>query len=251
MTEAKQNSAPMVEFIVDGKKCSAPRESSLLDFLLANGYDIPYLCHNPAVKPYGACRLCLVEVKSGRKTKLTTSCNYPILEGIEVFTNTEKVRRNRKMVMQLLLARAPESEELRKMAKERFGIEVDKLPFDKEKGNKCILCGLCVRVCREVVGIEALSFAGRGEHKEAISPFHDVASTCIGCGACAIACPTNCIGLDQVITKRSLARWNRELPMKTCKRCGYAYAPMFQLEHFQNISSVPADFFDLCPDCRK
>lgn len=251
MSEAKVNNAPIVEFIVDGKKCSAPRESSLLDFLLANGYEIPHLCHNPAVAPYGACRLCLVEVKNGRNAKLTTSCNYPILEGIEVFTNTEKVRRNRKMVMELLLARAPGSESLRKFAKEKFDIDVDQIPFEKKATDNCILCGLCVRVCREVVGIEALSFAGRGQYKEAVSPFHEVAATCIGCGACAVACPCDCIDLKQLVTKRQLGRWQRDLPMKTCKRCGYPYAPVYQLEHFENISSVPADFFDLCPDCRK
>lgn len=242
---------PMVEFTIDGQTVSAPRESSLLEALRDNGCDIPHLCHHWAVKPYGACRLCLVEVKKGRKTKLTTSCNYPVLEGIEVTTTSDKIQRNRRMMMQLILARAPNSPEIKELAAKRFNLTVADLPFKPDNdGDDCILCGLCVRVCREVVGVEALSFSGRGTSKEATAPFHDIAASCIGCGACVYVCPTNCIGWEQLPTQRSLTRWQRKMPMRTCSKCGYPYAPAFQLMHFSKTTTAPKELFELCQDCR-
>ena len=110
----------MVEFVIDGKKVKAERGESLLKVALAHGIDIPYLCYHPAVTPYGACRLCLVEVTAeshGRKrTKLTTSCNYPVLEGIEVVTRSERIIQNRKGVIELLQARAPKSKRIQQLA---------------------------------------------------------------------------------------------------------------------------------------
>ena len=251
MTEPAKTTAPVVEFTIDGKKVSAPRETSLLEVLLEHGYDIPHLCHHWAVEPYGACRLCLVEVKKGRKTKLTTSCNYPVLEGIEVTTLNEKIFKNRRNMMELILARAPNSEKVKQMAAERFDLVAEDLPYEANyDGDDCILCGLCVRVCREVVGVEALSFASRGAEKEATPPFHDIAKSCIGCGACVYVCPTDCIGYSQTTTQRELKRWNRKLPMRICSRCGYPYAPIFQLNAFKDKTGTPPEFFEWCPDCR-
>jgi len=255
MSEAQTTTAaanqPIVSFKVEGQELRAPREASLLEVLLEHGYELPHLCHHWAVKPYGACRLCLVEVKKGRKSKLTTSCNYPVLEGIEVTTKSERISRNRRMMLELLLAMAPTSDVLQKLAAE-YGLKPADVRFKvDDDGDTCILCGLCVRVCREVVGVDALSFSGRGMNKAAVPPFKEAPESCIACGACSFICPTNCIGFRQVGTMREIPRWERKLPMRVCTRCGYPYAPIFQLTYFRNRARVPQDFFDLCPDCRE
>jgi bidirectional [NiFe] hydrogenase diaphorase subunit len=145
--ETGEKAAPKtVKFKANGRDLEAVRESSLLEALLDAGIPVPHLCHHWAVEPYGACRLCLVEVKKGRRTKLTTSCNYPVLEGIEVTTHSEKIVRNRKMVMELLLARAPGATELVEMAGKLFGMKLSDVRYKlNDPKDRCILCGLCVR----------------------------------------------------------------------------------------------------------
>ncbi|RME28025.1 MAG: ferredoxin, partial [Deltaproteobacteria bacterium] len=145
----------MVRIKVQGNTYTAEAGGSLLDTLLELGYEVPHLCHHEAVEPYGACRLCLVEVKKGRKQRLTTACNYPVMEGIEVFLDTDKVVRNRQMVLRLLLAQAPAAEAVKRLARE-YGVTDTPFPVT-DPDNECINCGLCARVCREVVGVEAIS----------------------------------------------------------------------------------------------
>ena len=235
-----------VSFTVDGKKMEGTYGEPLLPLLLRNGFKIPTLCHHDAVSPYGACRLCLVEVKKGRKTKLTTSCNYPVLPDIEVTTESKKILKHRKVVLELLLARAPNSTQIQKLAAE-FGVrETRFIPQNED----CILCGLCERVCREVVGVDALSFQGRGFKKDVGAPFREPSQTCIGCGACVYVCPVDCIKEEHLPTQRSIERWERKLPMQTCRRCGYPFAPTYQLLQFQKKTGLPWDFFQICPDCR-
>jgi NADH dehydrogenase/NADH:ubiquinone oxidoreductase subunit G len=237
-----------VTFTIEGKEYQANYGESLLYVLRQYGYDVPSLCYHEAVSSYGACRLCLVEVKKGKRTKLTTSCNYPVQQGIEVSLDTEQVVKHRKRVLQLLLAIAPASEEVRELALE-YG--VDSTPFEAaDKDNKCILCGLCARVCEEVVGAEAINFAGRGEHKKMIAPYDETAESCIGCAACVFVCPTNCIGLKEENNVRTIERWHRQLPMKTCAKCGVAYAPTFQLMHIEKQAKIDKALFETCPDCR-
>ncbi|MCD6497713.1 MAG: (2Fe-2S)-binding protein [Deltaproteobacteria bacterium] len=242
-TQAQQET---VTFTVNGKTMQGRRGDSLLKVLLHEGYDIPHLCYHEAVTAYGSCRLCLVEVKKGRKTKVTTSCNYPLMDGIEVTTNSEKIRKHRKVVFELLLAQVPNSPELQSMAAQ-YGVTDTR--FEK-KYQDCILCGLCERVCREVVGVNALGFMGRGVEKDVGAPFKQPSKTCIGCGACVYVCPVNCIKEEQLPTKRTIVRWERNLPMQTCKRCGYPFAPTYQLLQMQKQTGLPWEFFELCPDCR-
>ena len=237
-----------VTFQIEGRTYQGVHEESLLGALRRYGYEVPSLCYHEAVSPYGACRLCLVEVQKGKRRKLTTSCNYPVLEGIQVFLDTPRVVEHRKQVLALLLATAPAAEEVRALAA-RYGVhETPYQPADPE--NECILCGLCSRVCKEVVGADAIGFAGRGLHKRMESPYDQTAEACIGCGACVFVCPTNCIGLEEKDGIRRIVRWHRDLPMKKCDTCGRHFAPTFQLNHFAKLIDKDPKFFDTCPDCR-
>ena len=157
----------MIPFSIDGQPVEGKEGQNILEVALDAGIEIPHLCYNESVKPYGACRLCLVEVARKGRSRMTTSCNYPVTEGIEVLTQTEKVLRARRMVMELLLGMCSESKLLQDMAR-KMGIH--EVRFKKEDKD-CILCGLCGRVCDEVVGANAIQFAFRGDRREMIPPF--------------------------------------------------------------------------------
>jgi len=237
----------MIKFTIDGYEVEGEEGKNVLQVALDSGFDIPHLCYHEALEPYGACRLCLVEITKGKRTRLTTSCNYPVLEGISVHTDTERVVRARRMVIELLLARCPEVPVIRDLA-DKYAVDKPRFTLDNDD---CILCGLCERVCREVVGVEAISFLGRGSTKKVGPPLEINPKTCIACGACVYICPTNCIKLEENEKERTIVRWGRTLPMKKCKVCGRSFAPWFQLEYFRKITEgIEKDFWDKCPDCR-
>jgi len=237
----------MIKFTIDGVEVEAEEGQHVLQVALDNGFDIPHLCYHEALEPYGACRLCQVEITRGNKTTLTTSCNYPVLEGITVQTKTEKVIKARKMVIELLLARSPNVPVIKDLAEE-YSVGAPRFSLDNDD---CILCGLCERVCREVVGVEAITFLGRGSSRKVGPPLEINPQTCIACAACAYVCPTNCIKVEENENERTIVRWGRTLPMKKCKVCGRSFAPWFQLDYFGKITEgIPKDFWDKCPDCR-
>jgi heterodisulfide reductase subunit A len=181
----------MIRFTIDGQEFEAEEGQTILEVARRGGIHIPTLCYHPALEPYGACRLCTVEIKYGRRTVLQTACTYPVWEGIEVLTKSEAVVKARAMIMELLLARCPGVPAIQELAlqhgveKSRFGSE--------DPGEDCILCGLCVRICNEVIGTGAINVSDRGIGRVVGPPFMQETSTCIGCGACAIVCPTGAI----------------------------------------------------------
>ena len=236
----------MIPFTIDGQPVEGREGGDLLEVALDAGIEIPHLCYNESVKPYGACRLCLVEVKRHGRSRLTTSCTYPVTEGIDVLTKTDKVLRARRMVIELILAMCPGDRLIQDMAR---GMGVEQVRF--KKGEKdCILCGLCARVCEEVVGANAIQFAFRGDRREMIPPFQGEAMNCIACGACVIVCPVDVIKMKEEGDERSIIRWKRTLKMKQCKVCGNYFAPWFQLEKFKEQAKLPMDYFDVCYTCR-
>jgi coenzyme F420-reducing hydrogenase beta subunit len=175
---------------IDGNEVNAKEGASIFDVAKAVGIKIPTLCHNEALEPFGACRVCSVEITDNRgRKKIVTSCNYPVSEGLIVDTKSEKVFRTRQLLLELLLARCPNAKRIQDLARE-YGIEKPSFcVVDPEED--CILCGLCARVCEEKVGVSAINFANRGVEREVTAPYHTISDDCVGCGACAIVCPTD------------------------------------------------------------
>ena len=239
-----------VTYRIEGRTYEGKYGDSLLGALRHHGYEVPSLCFHEAVSPYGACRLCLVEVEKGRRRRVTTSCNYPVQEGIEVFLDTDKVIRHRKTVFQLLMARAPAASEVRELAAEHGVTDTPFAVQEQDRDNDCILCGLCSRVCEEIVEARAIDFAGRGRNKRMESPYDETAEACIGCGACTFVCPTRCIGMQDKDGTRKILKWHRDLPMQACTSCGKQYFPTFMLKEFSRRIDVAPTHFDHCPDCR-
>jgi coenzyme F420-reducing hydrogenase beta subunit len=163
--------------------------ATILEAARLAGIYIPTLCHHPSLVAYGSCRLCTVQiVKNGRK-KFVTACNYPIEEGLVVNTCTQEIADIRRMILELLIARCPQEKRLQDMAGE-YGIF--KPRFALEDKN-CILCGLCYRVCEELVGVCAINAQSRGVSRDVDTPYGELSEDCIACGACALVCPTKSI----------------------------------------------------------
>lgn len=189
MSEKKTDEKPMVKLIFDGQEIEIEKGTPLVEVGKELGIEIPTLCHHDAIAPYGVCRVCLVEVIRKGWPKMVTACNYPAQDGIEVKTDSERTLKNRKLVLELLLARSPNAEAIQTLA-EQYGVTTSRF---KKKDNDCILCGLCVRVCHELMGVGAIGFIQRGPMRDVTSPFENRSNACIGCGACGFVCPTDAI----------------------------------------------------------
>ena len=169
---------------IDGKEVKAKKEMSILQVARANGVKIPTLCYNEQMKPYGACRMCMVEIVRRGRRRLVSSCVYPVEEGLEVVTNNERIGKLRHMIIELLLPLA-DTGPIRELA-EKYG--VTKSRFEAEP-TKCILCGLCVRYCAEVKKENAICFIGRGTKRE-VAPIPEIApNVCMVCRECYSLCP--------------------------------------------------------------
>ena len=181
---------------IDGTEVTASEGMTLLQAAQSAGVDIPTLCHHDQLEPYGGCRLCIVEVAAGDRQKLVVACVYPVEEGIVVTTRSEKIDRIRKMILELLLAHAPESPLLRDLA-QIYGAQADR--FEKE-ASFCIHCGLCVRYCAEVKQQHAVGFVDRGVRKEISFIPAVAAQACPDCKACFELCPTSYLQAAYVFT---------------------------------------------------
>jgi len=239
-----------IRFKADGRDVEGRRGASLLGVLLGAGFDIPHLCRHEAVGVYESCRLCLVEVRRHGRARVVASCSYPVLEGIEVFTAGEKILRLRRTILELHLAHSPKSEPLRRYA---AGLGVEETRFRiADPGNACILCGRCERVCTEVIGAHAIGFSGRGAGKALTTPCEAESAECIGCGACAVVCPTGCIRV--VDNERDMVR---EIPfirarhdLEPCRLCGRPVSTKAHVEHLRR-KGLDEQSITTCDACKK
>ncbi len=164
---------------------SVDRGTTLLEAAQFLGLPIPTLCHMEGLSPYGACRLCVVEVGDAPNSRLVTSCTYPVEEGLKVRTASARVVRARKMIVELLLASCPQSKTIQDIA---AALAVRQQRFRQEYED-CILCGRCVRMCAEQMVAGAIGFTGRGQERSIATPFDSTSEVCRLCGGCMYVCP--------------------------------------------------------------
>ena len=229
---------------INGKLCACEKGEFLLTVARRNGITIPTLCHHPALAGQGSCRVCLVEVDEGRGPKIVVSCVYPVQRECTVETNSERVRRERGMVLALLRKRAPDSDRIAMMCKALGAPELPRLT--PAEAGKCILCGLCTRACTEL-SVGAISTVNRGVTKEIATPYHDESPVCVGCGSCASVCPTGAIELTETETTRTI--WGKTFTLARCKSCGAVIGTKEELALAAKKAGQEPE--ELCERCRK
>jgi len=175
----------MITLNINGLSVSVDQGETILEAARFLGFPIPTLCHMDGLSPYGACRLCVVEIGEGDKARLVTSCTYPAEEGLKVRTASKRVLRARRMILELLLASCPQSKTIQDLAS-AHGIRQQRF---KQEHEDCILCGLCVRMCKEQMVAGAIGFRNRGENRSIGTPFDIKSDECRQCGGCSYVCP--------------------------------------------------------------
>ncbi len=216
----------MIEYVnmtISGAKLRVPKGTPVLEAALSYGICIPHLCHVPGLTALGACRLCLVELEENGRRKVTASCTLDAKEGMVVHTDTPKLRRIRRNVMELIVAEAPNSKATQDLAV-KCGVKEVRYPF---RNNNCVLCGRCVRVCDELWGGKAKGFIGRGKERHVGYAFGVQPDTCVNCNDCINICPMTITPCGQ--------------PMKPGEErlCGLCESQL----------SMNQDFADTCVQC--
>ena len=182
---------------IDGREVAAREGMTILEAAQQVGIEIPTLCYHEKLDPHGGCRLCTVEVEVRGWPRLVAACVYPVADGLIVRTRSDKIDRIRKMILELLLAHAPDSVDLQRFAQE-YGADRDR--FEKE-ASFCIHCGLCVRYCAEVKQANAVGFIDRGTRREIGFIPEIAARECWECKECFPLCPTSYLQAVFVLTE--------------------------------------------------
>ena len=178
------------------------------------------------------------------RSKIVVSCVYPVEKPIEVYTDSERVRENRAVVLMLLKGRAPESEEIKRLCEEYGAIDGSR--FQALDNEKCILCGLCARACKSL-GTGAISTVGRGTGKKISTPYGEPSKDCVGCLSCAGICPTGAIPYKETREERVI--WDRSFSLVRCENCGEVIGTEEELALAAQKSGREPD--TLCTSCRQ
>lgn len=240
----------MPKLTIDGRVVEVEEGAYILQAARQAGVHIPTLCQFDGLEPWGGCRLCVVDLwRPGWDPdwfKMVTACNHPAEDGVTVFTSTPRVLETRRVVLDLLLARCPDTPLIRKLAAEHGVPNTTFVP--NPEPTDCILCALCTRVCDEI-GVSAISSVNRGAGREIAPPFHQPPPDCIGCLACAEICPTGCIPFTS--SDRGRRIWERDFEMLRCSRCGRAHITVAQAEYWAGRNGVPRAYFETCDACKR
>jgi NADH dehydrogenase/NADH:ubiquinone oxidoreductase subunit G len=239
----------LLNIVIDGKPYTCEKGEMLLDVCKRNGIFIPTLCNHDGLGGIGACRLCIVDVIEGNRSKVVVSCIYPVTSEIEVLTQSASIREQRATILALLHHLAPNSEMITQMAAFMKG-DSPRLR-DKPDGDRCILCGRCTSAC-EQLGTGAIAKVDRGTTKKIATPFDDQSPECIGCGACAHVCPTDAI--SYVLDSDSVTIWGKRFELVNCDACGKPFATVEQLEYLQDSQQASAEIAwggNYCEECAR
>ncbi len=238
MSAADTTGVQTLTITVNGKEAHAFPGQTILEAARAAGVDIPTLCHDPRLEPYGACRLCLVEVEGARGPM--ASCGTAVRDGMKIQTHTEKIIKLRKFVLELLLTNHPldcpvcEAAGDCRLQDYAYEYLVDMVPWGWRPpevgdpgphpnvahfGARCILCGRCVRICREVMSIGCWGYLNRGYESEVDTPYRLPLQEvdCVSCGQCVSACPVGAIVGQR--TPQGARVWQTEKTVTTCSYC--------------------------------
>ena len=235
--------AETLNIIIDDVPCTCEKGEYLYDVAKRNGIYIPVLCRSDAFEDHRACcRICIVEVETRGRTKVVTSCVYPIEQECTVRTSSERILRERAVIMQLLAKRAPESEDICTWAQTASqGTDFSRL-MSLDTG-KCILCGLCVQACNSL-GAGAISTVNRGTDKMVNTPYGAASDSWLGCLSCANVCPTGEITFTENETTRTI--WNREFELAKCEECGSVMGTVESVAHARGADSEEPLLCDAC-----
>ncbi len=248
----------VVNFSINGKPYSAPEGTVILDAAKREGIYITNLCSNRQLKPFAACRTCMVEVQVDGKKDLVYSCTHPVSEGMEIKSDTEETNRYNQACLEMLLVEHPldcpicdksgvcplqDNTDWLKLYNGRFEIKRRNEPSIKTNPiiefylNRCIMCGMCVRVCDEVQGVQALDFHKRG-YKVTIGTANDEPLDCEFCGQCITVCPTGAL-MDLSSEARGLAAMF-DNTHSTCNFCSWGCTIRLQTKK-GNLIRIEAD----------
>jgi coenzyme F420 hydrogenase subunit beta len=220
----------MINLTINGLAVSVERGTTLLEAARFLGFPIPTLCHMDGLSPYGACRLCVVEIGEGPRAKLVSSCTYPAEEGLKVRTASERVLRARRMIIELLLASCPQSRTIQDLAS-AHGVRRQRF---RQEYEDCILCGLCVRMCEEQMMAKAIGFHNRGEKRSIGTPFDIRSEECRLCGGCIYVCPACQLRCTYTQPEKAI-----------CGGCANLAPPCVEKEQFRDMMC----YMDPCVVC--
>ncbi|MBI5241406.1 MAG: (2Fe-2S)-binding protein [Elusimicrobia bacterium] len=238
-----------VPFTIDGEPAEAKEGSFLLAALREAGVSVPTLCAHKELTPYGVCRLCVVEVEQKGRRKLVTSCNFPVRGELKVHTASDAVQKHRRLVAEMYLGRWPNVPVVKEVAKlcgatsSRF-----RSALTDENPKACILCGHCVRACKEFALEKVLHFAGRGIRRHLTMPFNAPDKTCIGCTSCAYICPTGAIEIVDELNRPADPKMIRDAGMKVSGEMSSLDRSQFRMRETGTANIVDVmDRYDLLP----
>jgi NADH dehydrogenase/NADH:ubiquinone oxidoreductase subunit G len=210
----------MITLTINRLPISVEKGTTILEAAKFLGFPIPTLCNKEGLTPYGACRLCVVEIGDGPNARLVSSCTYPVEEGLRVRTASERVIKARRMIIELLLASCPQSRTIQDLASQ-YNVRQQRF---RQEHEDCILCGLCVRMCKEQMMSGAIGFRGRGTKRSIGTPFDIRSDDCRLCGGCIHVCPA------------CQARCTYNEPEKAiCGACANLSPPCLEKEWFHDM----------------